>query len=157
MRLTRAGLLKRAILLFWSLWISIVVVCNLVDVLEVSGILAVHWPLASGNYRAIVHATGTFGLPEWLDMLLYVGIIAWEASCMLLFWNAFHRYRPGSTAHARTVYLAITALFSLLATFILGDEIFHDYRIEGDHRGIAVLLLATVIVLRLLPDRADVV
>lgn len=153
--LTRAGLLKRAIVLFWSLWISIVVVTNLGDVLKVSGALPSQWPLASGNFHAIVHATSRFGIPGWVDMLLFVAIIGWEALCALLFWTALREYRPGGTAHARTLYLSTSALFALFASFILADEIFHDYRMEGDHRGIAVLLLASVMVLRLLPDRTD--
>lgn len=150
---TRAGLLKRGILLFWSLWTSIVVLMNVGEALKGLGVLPSDWSLASGNYEAIVHATSVYGTPHWLDMLLFVGAIVWEAACMALFWTAYRLYRPGRTLHGRTVYLAFTALFTLFATFILADEFFHAYQIEGDHRGITSLLLVSLLTLHLLPDR----
>lgn len=149
---TRAGLLKRLLLLFWSVWISIVVVMNVGDALKAVGVLPSGWKLASGNYDAIVHVTSHYGTPHWLDLVLMVGVIVWEAVCMVLFWWAARRYRRGHPRRWRAIYLAFTALLALFCTFILIDEVFHAYRMEGDHRGIAILLLASLLATQLLPD-----
>ncbi len=152
-RYTRAGLLKRSILLFWSVWITTVVLMNVGDAFKVVGVLPSDWKLASGNYQAIVDAAAVYGTPHWLDLLLFFGAILWETAAMLLFWMATRRYQSDGSYHERAMYLAFTALFALFATFILADEFFHEYRMEGDHRGIAILLLASLLALQLLPDR----
>jgi hypothetical protein len=86
-------------------------------------------------------------------MVLFIGILAWEVLCMMLLWRAFCCYSRHASQRWRTVYLAFTALLALFGMFILGDELFHAYKMEGDHRSIAILLLASLLVLHLLPDR----
>lgn len=152
-RSTRAGVLKRGILLFWMLWIGIVSLLNIGNVLKVTGVLPETWKLSSGNYQAIVDVTSRYGTPHWIDMLLILGVIVWEVLAATLFWWAFRRYRPGRRAwHA--INLAFSTLLGLFGAFILSDEIFHAYGMEGDHRGIAILLLASLLAFYLLPDRA---
>jgi hypothetical protein len=153
MDFTRAAALKRGILLFWALWISVVVAMNVGDVLKAMGILPADWKLASGNYHAIVDVTKVYGTPHWLDMVLLLGVILWEGVAAALFWWARARYRDGHRSRWRAVYLAFSSLLALFGTFILTDELFHAYKVEGDHRGIAVLLLASLLALQLLPDR----
>src|SRR5437588_7793467 len=75
---TRAGILKRGILCFWSLWISTVVVMNFGDLLRAAGILPSNWKLASGNYAAIVKVTAVYGIPRWVDWLLLLGLSGLE-------------------------------------------------------------------------------
>jgi hypothetical protein len=150
---SRAGLLKRGVLLFWPCWISIVVFMNIGDALKACGLLPDQWKLASGNYEAIVRVTGDFGTPPWFDMVMFMGILAWEALCTALLWRAFSRYRRGTADRWRAVYLAFSALLGLFGLFILGDELFHAYKMEGDHRGIAALLLVSLLALHVLPDR----
>jgi hypothetical protein len=150
---TRARLLKQIILLFWALWISAVVLLNIGDLLKVIGLLPSDWRFASGNYHAIVDATNRYALPRRLDLVLFAGIIVWETLSAGLFWRAFRIWRRRLPQAGRAVYLAVLSLFALFATFILADELFHDYRIEGDHRSITLLLLASLLVLVLLPER----
>lgn len=150
---TRAGVLKRGILLFWAIWISVVVLMNIGDALRAGGMLPPDWKLASGNYDAIVHVTSVYGTPKWLDFLLLLGAIAWEGAAALLFWQAFRRYWRAAAGRWRTVYLAFTTLLALFGMFILTDETFHKYKMEGDHRGIAILLLLSLLAMQLLPDR----
>lgn len=149
---TRAAVLKRGILLFWALWISVVVAMNVGDVLKAAGILPANWKLASGNYHAIVDVTKIYGTPRWLDLALLLAVIFWEAVGAMLFWWARARYRTGHRSRWRAVYLAFSSLLALFGTFILTDELFHAYKVEGDHRGIALLLLASLLALQLLPD-----
>jgi hypothetical protein len=152
---SRAGLLKRGILLFWTLWISIVVLLNVADLLKSLGLLPENFGLASDNYQAIVHVTSKLGVPRILDLALFVGVIAWEAVCVVLFWWAARRFSSGHHRRWRAVYLAFTALLGLFGAFILSDEVFHAYKMEGDHRGIAILLLASLLALNQLPERVE--
>jgi hypothetical protein len=150
---TRAAILKRGILLFWSVWISVVVTMNVFDGLKALGLLPENWKAASGNYKAIVDATARYGTPHWLDAVLFLGVILWEGLAMVLFWWALRRYRAGHFRRWRAIYLAYTVLLGVFGAFIVMDEIFHEYRVEGDHRGISVLLLVSLMALQLLPER----
>lgn len=150
---TRAGPLKRGILLFWASWISIVVLMNAANAFKVAGLLPKSWAFASRNYEAIVKATSTYGTPRWLDLLLFLGVILWEMVCAILCWWALQRFQSSHRRRMRVVYLAFTALLGLFGAFILADEVFRDYRDEGDHRGIAILLIASLVAIQLLPDR----
>jgi hypothetical protein len=78
--------------------------------------------------------------------------MAWEALAAVLFWWSYRRWRTGHPRAWRTVYLAFTVLLAVFALFILGDEVFHAYRDERDHRSIAILLLASLLTLQLLPE-----
>lgn len=93
------------------------------------------------------------GIRKDADDLHFIGILAWEVLCMMLLWRAFCCYSRHASQRWRTVYLTFTALLVLFGMFILGDELFHAYKMEGDHRSIAILLLASLLVLHLLPDR----
>ncbi|MGH2448141.1 MAG: hypothetical protein ACRDFS_06005 [Chloroflexota bacterium] len=154
MDFTRAGVLKRGILLFWSLWTSLVVVTNVFGLLKALGILARSFPLSSGNYMLLARTTGVYGTPAWVDQVLLILVILWELGCAVLFWRGLLRFASGRPGRWRAVYLAFAALLALFAVFILSDEIFRAYRIEGSHRGIATLLLASLLALQLLPDEA---
>lgn len=146
-------LLKRGIVLFWSVWVSVVVLTNIAAEIKSFGVLPDTWPLASGNYGAIARETSRYGVPGWLDQGLLAGVIVWEAVAALLLWRAFRHYWLHSRRRLLAGYTAFAVLLALFATFILADEVLHAFRIEGDHRGIAVLLLASLLSLQLLPDR----
>jgi hypothetical protein len=150
---TRAGVLKRGILLFWALWITIVLWMNVGDLLKALGVLPSDWKLASGNLSAIEKVTSIYGVPHWLDILLLSGVIVWQSVSSGLFWWAFRMYHTAHRRRWHAVYLAFSALLGLFGMFILMDEILHAYKVEGDHRGISVLLLSSLLAIQLLPDR----
>jgi hypothetical protein len=152
---TRAGILKRMILLFWPAWISIVVVMNVLNVLKVAGILPHDWALASENYKAIADMTAKYGVPQWLDMVLFLGAIGWEIAAAILLWRALRAYHARHANRWRRIYLGFSSLLALFFSFIVVDEIFGDFHVERDHRGIALLLLASLLVLTLIPEKVD--
>lgn len=152
---TRAGILKRILLTFWPAWISIVVVMNGLDALRAAGMLPAHWKVASGNYKAIVDVTRIYGVPHWVDMLMFLGVIGWELLAAALLWRALRAYHRHHRDRWRRIYEGFAVLLSLFLTFVLTDEVFHDFQIESDHRGISLLLLGTLLVLTLLPERSE--
>src|SRR5215207_3909576 len=87
--------LKRGLLAFWAIWLSIVVLTNLLDALKALGALPAGWSFASGNWELMLKTTAIHGTPTWLTALLYLGVIAWEASAAALFWQAFARAARG--------------------------------------------------------------
>lgn len=150
------GFIKRGILLFWALWITVVVVMNVLDELKALHVLPPDWSLSSHNYDAIVKVTSNVhGLPRWLDALLLFGVIVWETIAAVLCWRAFRLFRRNSRRRLRAAYTALTSLLALFGTFILTDELFHAFKVEGDHRGISVLLLVSLFALQFLPDEAS--
>lgn len=129
------------------------VVMNVLDGLRAAAILPHAWPAASGNYEAIADVTARYGIPTWLDVLMFVGVIVWEAVAAALLWRALAAYHHRHGLRWRRIYEGFTVLLGLFLTFILMDEVFHTFKIEGDHRSIALLMLASLLALTLLPER----
>ncbi len=48
---------------------------------------------ASGNYRFLTETTARYGTPGWLNMVLFLGVIAWEGTAAVLFWLACRTWR----------------------------------------------------------------
>jgi len=153
---TRAGLLKRGILLFWSLWITLVTLTNLADELKAFGLIPHAWKIGSGNYALIVHSTAVYDTPSWIDRVLLLGVILWEALAALLFWRALRAFHRRRRLRWPLIYLAFTVLLALFGVFILADEILRAYNVESAHRGIAVLLLVSILAIQLLPETASI-
>jgi hypothetical protein len=142
-----AALLKRGLLLFWALWLSLVLVTNVLDGAKALGLLAESWTFASGNYAFLCRTTARHGTPEWVNRVLFAGVIAWEALAALLFWLAAWTYR------GRLLYPAFAVGLSLWAAFILADEVFVAYEVAGTHWRLFVAQLVTLLAIELLPDR----
>lgn len=147
-----AGLIVRGILLFWALWISLVVLANLVGELKALHVAPALWPLASGNFGFIRKETAIYSIPWWADQVFFVGIILWESLGAALFWRALVHTLRRTRRRLRATYTAHGVLMALFAGFILGDEMVHDFRVEGDHRGILLLLLISLLAVTLLPS-----
>lgn len=145
------ALLKDGILLFWALWISIVVLANVVDALGVAGVLPSDARLASGNFRAVARAGGRLGIPRAGAFLVYVGIIIWELLAAALLWRGAVMLPADLDSRYRAADTGLAALLALFAAFMLADEIVHEFRMETDHRSIALLILISLLALHLLP------
>jgi hypothetical protein len=72
--------LKRGLLLVWAVWLSVVFTTNLLDAGKALGFLGETWAFASGNYRFLVQTTARYSMPEWLNRLLFFGVVCWEGA-----------------------------------------------------------------------------
>jgi hypothetical protein len=142
------AVLKRLLLLCWAAWFSVVLATNALDGLKALGLLPPEWPFASGNYRSLVETTARYGTPDWLNGLLFLGVIGWEALAAWLFWRAAWRLQPGA------VRAAFTAGLGLWAAFLLADEVFLAYTVEAAHLRLFTAQLATLLAVELLPPEA---
>jgi hypothetical protein len=144
-------LLKRLLLLFWAVWHTVVLLTNLADAGKGLGLLGVSWTFASGNWALIQETTARYGTPAAVNAGLFAGVLLWEALAALLFWRAGWSFRD--KASPRTpVYRAFTASLLLWAAFLVADEVFVAYSLEGTHLRLLVAQLVTLLSLELLPD-----
>ena len=124
--------LKRALLLFWALWLTVVFLTNLADGLKALGLLSEWWAFASGNFKFIGETTARYGTPPEVNGVLFAGVILWEPLAAGLFWRAGLIYRDRVTSRP-AVYAAFTASLLLWGAFVLTDEVLIAYAVAGTH------------------------
>jgi hypothetical protein len=143
--------LKRGVIFFWALWLSIVFTTNAFDFLKHVGGLDRAWAFASGNYDFMTSKTALYSVPDGLVMVLFMGVLVWEGLAAALLWRAFAVYRGGARG-LDAVHTAFTFSLALWAAFIIADELLMAYDVEGTHLGIFVAQLVTLLAVRLLPE-----
>ena len=141
--------LKQAMLAFWAIWLTIVCLANLCDLLKRWRVLGDHWKFASGNYDLMQKSTRVYHLPDAAVLLLFIGVVIWEALAGFLTWNALLSFN-GSVSDA--VYAAFGVSLALWAAFLIADEIFMAYEMETTHIAIFIAQLISLIALVLLPS-----
>ena len=147
-----AARLKRALLLFWGVWLGVVFATNVCDGLKALGLLGEGWAFASGNYRLLEQTTARYGTPGWLSGLLFVGVVCWEGAAALLFGMAGLWWGRGEGHRLR--HAAFAAGLGLWAAFLLADEVFVAYALGGTHLRLFTAQLATLLAVELLPEGA---
>jgi hypothetical protein len=144
-------LLKRLLLFLWAVWLSVVFLSNLADALKELGLLGESWAFASGNWKFIKETTARYGTPDFVNAVLFAGVIVWEAVVALLFWLAACTFR-GRRSGRKVLYLAFTATLLLWGAFLIADEVFIAYPVEGAHLRLFIAHLATLLAIELLPE-----
>jgi len=146
--------LKRLLLLFWAVWLSLVVAGNTTDALRAMGTLPADFSFASGNYEAILEVASPMELPNSLCAFLYAGVIAWETLSMALFWIAAVKM-PRAGARSAILPLTFMVGLGLWAAFQIACEALPSplaYNLAGTHRLLFTEQLATLLAVVLLPD-----
>ncbi len=72
-----APVLKRALLLFWAAWLSLVFTTNVLDRAKAIGLLDQSWPFASGNDAFVCQTTARHGSLAWVNGVLFAGVVCW--------------------------------------------------------------------------------
>lgn len=141
-----ARTLKRTLLAFWAVWLTVVFATNVADAAKVLGLLPESWAFASGNFRFVSQTTARYGLAEWMNGVLFAGVILWEGLAAVLFWQA------AATFTRRANYTAFLVSLLLWTAFLVTDEIFIAYAVAGTHLRIFTAQLVTLLAIELLPD-----
>jgi hypothetical protein len=144
--------LKRGMIAAWALWLSVVWLTNVLDALKAMGVLDAGWRLASGNYALVEKAMELYLLPGGLVALTFLGVIIWEGGAAALLWWAAARFRGAAPYGLGPVYVAFAALIGLWFAFMVMDEVFLQYAIEGAHRQLLIGSIATLLAVVLLPE-----
>lgn len=144
--------LKFGLLFFWGFWLLIVFLTNLFEGLKVVGMLSPHWKFASQNYQAVARATVTYHAPQWLPRFLFVGILLWQLLTLIFFGWAIVASAATGTLALGPVNVAFAASISLLAAFMIADEICKEYDLERGHVLLFIAHLVTLMAFYVLPS-----
>jgi hypothetical protein len=144
-------LLKRLLLLFWAVWLSVVFLSNLADAGKGLGLLGESWTFASGNGKLIQETTARYRIPVAVNAVLFAGAILWEGTAAVLFWRAGWSFR-GRNSSGKAVHLAFTISLLLWGAFVVTDEVFIAYRLEDTHLRLFIAHLMTLLAVDLLPE-----
>ncbi len=152
--LFRLSAVRRGLLLFWALWLSVVAVTNVLNALVAAGDLPAGFAFSSGNWGWIGQTMNPLGVPLWLRAVMFAGVIVWEATAAVAFWVAFTRFRDRPLVGEPAAVAACVINLSLWAAFQILDEVFLAYEPEAVHRVIFGNMILTTAVLYLLPGAA---
>ena len=97
--------------------------------------------------------TAVHQTPPALVLLLFLGVVVWEAVAAALLWRAFGAFQ-GVLKGMDAVYAAFAVSLALWAAFMLADEVFIAYGVEGTHMAIFTAQIVTLLAIRLLPYEA---
>lgn len=129
---------RRLLTAFWAVYFLLVAASNLSDALIAVGWLSAGVPFTSGNFALIGEVTSIYGVPGWVNGLLFAGIILWQIALVVLFARAF--------GNAELLNVAYGASAALWVAFILADELFIAYHVQGlesTHVGLLTLQCVT--------------
>ncbi len=143
--------LKRLLLLFWAVWLSVVFLSNLADAGKALGLLGESWAFASGNWKLLQETTARYRIPAAVNVILFSGVLLWEGVAAVLFWRAGWSFRGRSSAR-KSVYVAFTISLLLWGAFLIADEVFIAYTLESTHLRLFVAYLVTLLAVDLLPE-----
>ncbi len=145
-------MLKKIIILIWSLWILIVALSNVADALRNTGILPDHFKFVSGNFGYIQAATQIYNFPVWLNAVLFLLAIILEILMCVFFFKLFFKMKEGNDALVNPPFFFGVVLFG---GFLIMDEFLIAYDrlggIEQNHFTIFTALIASYLLIKLLP------
>lgn len=144
--------IKRMLLLFWAAWLTVVAATNVLNALQVLGVIDESLKFVSGNWQWINQTMDPLGVPRQLQATLFAGAIAWEALAASMFWWAAIAYRGRPLIQERAAVSACGVNLALWAAFQVLDEVFIAYQPQSVHRMIFVSQIATLLALQLLPS-----
>ena len=149
-RVTLFGI-KRISLLFWAAWLSVIVTTNVLNGLEVLGVLPQSLKFVSGNWQWINQVMDPLGVPRGLQAVLFVSVIGWEALAARLYWCSVVMYHGRPLTQEKATICACGVNLGLWAAFQVLDEVFMAYKPEAVHRVIFINQVLTLLLLHLLP------
>lgn len=145
-------LFKRLLLLFWTMFFSMVALTNLVNLLDSIGLF--DWTfLDSGNVDYIKSVVSVYGIGDPPSKILLAGAMLVEALAALLFWRAMLGY--GLRRDGERAAMAAICWGTLVWTgFVFMTEFFVAYESESVFRELLAIMVGTGIAVALIPDEA---
>jgi hypothetical protein len=144
--------IKRGLLLFWSLWFSIVFAITVFDALQALGVVDRSWKFGSGILALISADTAMYGVPAGIHGAWRLGVIVCEGLVAAVFWRALHKFRGLGNADRHALAAAFGLALSLFAAFLVADRFFVNHLYEATHLRILVAQLVSLLGIYLLPE-----
>lgn len=148
-----SGLLfKRLLLLFWTMFFSMVALTNLIDLIGEIGLF--DWTfLNSGNFEYLQSVVEVYGVGSGLTKVLLLGAFLIELLAAALFWRALLLFGR-SSAGRRVTYVALCWGALVWTAFVFMTEFFVAYGSESVFRELLMIMVATALAIALIEDDA---
>jgi hypothetical protein len=144
-------LVKLAVQAGWSLWITVVWSSNVLEALRNAGVLK-GWNPPSGNFGLIRSFTAIYHFPDWINWMLFAGVLVWQALIVALFWRSSAILWGRRQSELSTIQAAYLVSIPLWFAFLVGDEVFFNWQFVPTHLGLLIAQVMTLLVLCLLPE-----
>lgn len=135
---------KRIMLQFWALWLSVIAATNLFSLLKALGLVSRDFVFASNNFALVHSYMASYHVPHNLIVVAFSKIVGMQWVAAWLFFRA-----PGNR---RTANAAFGAGLALFAAFLVAGEFFLRFDYEAIHMRIFIALLVSWLAVHLLPD-----
>jgi hypothetical protein len=132
----------RVQLLVVAIWMTTVVIGNVIDALGAAGVLPKGAPLASGNLALIGTVLAKLSIASLAPLAFAVAIVL-EALSAFWLWTAVRR------RNHLLEDLAFAALLALFGGFVAVDELAGLYELEAVHRSLVTFVAILYLVVRL--------
>lgn len=143
------AVLKQGILYFWAVWVTVVLMSNLMDAANAMGLLPPGWRFVSGNLTMVAEAAGG---PFWQGALLFAGVILWQGAAIWWLWEAARDYRFRGEADLRSLYTAFGLCLALWGAFAVASELFLTYEVQAVHLRLFTAQAISLLMIVLLPE-----
>lgn len=140
--------IKLALLVFWSLWLSIVFMTNAFEGLILINVLPQSWKFASKNFQSIKEATAKYALTAKWAGILFFGVVIWQAAAAVFFWLAVAGFLRG---HTQALYSGFFVSLSFWMAIMIADELFKAYEKQISHLLVFSAQLISMLVILALP------
>ena len=146
MKTTALRALKRGLLLYWSLWCTVVFAMQAIAGLQALGVIGKgDLPLMSPSHVVFGRAAGERG--AWR-----VAVILWEGATAVIFWLAFHGFHGGKRFYPRALAAAFTLALTLYAIFAIIDKVLWSRSYETTHLTILTALAVSLLIVWFVPE-----
>lgn len=126
------------ILLFWTLWFTLVAFSDITNFFQTIHLLSLDFPFNSNNYNLVERDFLIYNIhSKALILFTFSAIVFWAILIAILFWITL--FLPRKKLIDFTFLLSI----SLTSIFILSDEFFIQYSLEHGHILRLILQLVT--------------
>jgi hypothetical protein len=148
--------LKRVLLLILAFWFSVVFLMNAFDLLKAACILPHEWKFASGNFDLVKQTTVIYNMPGWLNVFLFISVLVWEGFIAVLFFKAFFTFKSLREKESSTINAAFFCSISLWGAFVIVNVLFQNHTMEVTHFTLLIANIASLLVIKLLPEKESV-
>lgn len=141
-------LLRKGLVLFWAVWLTLVAGTNLADALVQLDVLPAGFTWASYNFGLVEQTLAKHGIGSGFAGILFAGVIAWQVLALALLWRAWAALVRGASGTAPEVLQAFVVSLALFAAFLVATEVFVTYDTATSHKLTFIALIASLFVIR---------
>lgn len=146
------SILKKIIILFWTIWWLIAFWTDLVGGLAHLKIISASWA-PDTNYPFLVKSLSIYGVSSFITSVLFIGILLWSFIATLVFFWASLGLRYKKEIWMPRAEKAFVISIAYWLAFFLADQLVMNFDLEQNHMVQGGFQLLTFLTLYLLPEK----